>query len=460
MHSQLLSLALGAAFALPAASMAIPSTVADLDSLPLLEPIIHSSSLAKRADNLDLKDDLRLDWGNANITATFDMAFHGENEHIINMEDFGDVLERVDCTAPHLALDFKGQESFDAAIKKWTWVNEKTARSFLMIVNHPACGRRNVRQPFNITNIKYDNQRHIAYLEAKQVEFKAAVHTGHLHIETRSAAQLETRASVSKSVSIAKDLTGNIFTINSGNNKATLDCTDCGVTGGVNVILDVSVGLFKINSAYIEFRPENVGARFNLALAGQLEAQYKDHKELASYAAVGFNIPGVAELSIGPAFGVGWGASLTGNGRVTIGASATLAAGASSKVCLKGCNTGNSGFKVNYATAAPTVQGSLTAGIDLHTYVTLSATASILSTGYEAGLALLAPKFDGSLTATYNSAGGACSNPAMKLGLTAAVNVGVKCYAFMGKNYLSPSQSFPILEETWPLYKQCFPFAG
>ena len=79
--------------------------------------------------------------------AVVEAQFFGEDEHVLNMEDFGDMLEAVDCALPELALDFVDQASFDAAISKWTWVNEKDVHHFVMFVSHPGCGAGFERVP-------------------------------------------------------------------------------------------------------------------------------------------------------------------------------------------------------------------------------------------------------------------------------------------------------------------------
>jgi hypothetical protein len=320
-----------------------------------------------------------------NTAATLDADFLGDDEHVINMEDFGDVLQNVDCTAPHLALDFKDNKSFQAAIQKWTWVNQRESRHFFMIVNHPACGRKVSRRPFKITNIRYDNKKYVAFLDGREVDYKSCLHDGHLRIETTTqqpkeqgnptepaeptepteptepqgvegvggdnstegigfnSTSLARRASVNKSVSLKKDFTGNIFKTGSGNTSASLDCTDCGTNGELKVTLDVSVKLFSIKKAYVEFRATNVEAKLNIALSGSIQKKYSDTKELFTVNAVGVEIPEIAKLSFGPAFGVGWGATLTGNGKLTFGAGAALTPNSVARVCLKGCDTGTEG---------------------------------------------------------------------------------------------------------------------
>jgi hypothetical protein len=59
--------------------------------------------------------------------------------------------------------------------------------------------------------------------------------------------------------------------------------------------------------------------KVNLALSGNIDRKCTGTKELYSIPVIGFNIPKIARLSFGPAFGLGWGASLKGGGMVSWG---------------------------------------------------------------------------------------------------------------------------------------------
>jgi hypothetical protein len=168
----------------------------------------------------------------------------------------------VDYTPPSLALDFKDKTSFESAKQNWKWVNDNNANHLFMIANHPNCGQDASRTPYRITKIKYDSVKYIAYMDAVASNYESIVRDGHLRVELDGAVgsnlprdiSINPHASVSKSLSLKKDFSGNIWKTGSGANIATLDCTDCGTDGSVKVILDVTISWFSVKPASIEFQ--------------------------------------------------------------------------------------------------------------------------------------------------------------------------------------------------------------
>lgn len=108
---------------------------------------------------------------------------------------------------------------------------------------------------------------------------------------------------------------------------------------------------------------------------------------------------------------------------------------------------------------APAGSGSLTAKLDAHAFITPKAEARIFGAGYEVGVALLAPKFQGEASVQANSAGGICAVPKAILGVDVDVKLGLQCYAYAGSNYQSPNWRKVIYERMWTLYDQCFVLA-
>lgn len=276
------------------------------------------------------------------------------------MDDFGDVLENVDCTPPEMSLDFKDRESFQAAIDKWNWVNENEDRHFVMFVNHPKCGVDQSRIPFNITDVDYDEEKYIAYLTAREIDYSRAIHDGHLRIETvaapisnptnqtsgRNSTALKKRLDVSKTFSLKNDFTTNIVDLSDGANSVSLACTDCGTDGTVKVVLDVKISWFKVNHVYIEYSATDALAKVNLALdaRGELVGRQAGTVEFFSYSILGVNIPKIAGLTFGPSMGAGWAVGpLKGNASVRWGATAQLTPVSHSRICLRGCESTSEG---------------------------------------------------------------------------------------------------------------------
>jgi hypothetical protein len=272
------------------------------------------------------------------------------------MEEFGDELEDVDCTPPTMFMDFKTKDAFEAAKQKWGWVNEKEQHHFILFVNHPKCGPKNQRTPYNITKIEYDAKKFVANMVAQKIDFKQACHTGRLRVEATTQqigaqnATLNPRWRLSQSGSIYKDISGNVFNIGDASNNVRLDCTDCGTNGRMGVAFDASWGVTSwwplkvgIKHAFFEFWGSNVEAKMNVALSGHTSSPKSGSKKLFSFQIFGLEIPGVMRLGFGPEFGVGYTVSISGGGKVAWGARAALTPASYYKLCFKGCSSTKSG---------------------------------------------------------------------------------------------------------------------
>jgi hypothetical protein len=278
-------------------------------------------------------------------------------EKVINMEDFGDELQAVDCTPPTMFMDFKAKDAFQAAKQKWDWVNQNDKHHFIIFANHPKCGAKGQRTPYNVTKIKYDEKKFIATMTAQKIDFAAAVHTGKMRVEAKtvavgpnSNATLTPRWRLSQSGSIRKDISGNILNINDGSTNVRLDCTDCGTEGYMGMAFDASWGVTSwwppkvgITHAYMEFWGTNVAARMNVALSGHTVGTKSGNKKLFSFQIFGLEIPGIMRLGFGPEFGVGYTVNLSGGGKVTWGARAALTPSSYYRLCFKGCSSTKTG---------------------------------------------------------------------------------------------------------------------
>jgi hypothetical protein len=107
----------------------------------------------------------------------------------------------------------------------------------------------------------------------------------------------------------------------------------------------------------------------------------------------------------------------------------------------------------------PNGQGSLKAKLGVHAFITPKAEARIFSSGYEVGVAVLAPKFEGTATVSANTKGGVCANAQAILGADVDVKVGLECFAYAGSNYQSPDWRKTLFEKMWTLYGKCFVLA-
>lgn len=117
-------------------------------------------------------------------------------------------------------------------------------------------------------------------------------------------------------------------------------------------------------------------------------------------------------------------------------------------------------WQITTQQVAPSGSGALTAKLGAHAFITPKAEARIFGSGYEVGVALLAPKFAGTAEVQANSAGGICAKPKAILGVDVDIKLGLQCYVYAGSNYQSPNWRKNIFEQMWTLYDQCFVLAS
>ncbi|KAK0653054.1 hypothetical protein B0T16DRAFT_388209 [Cercophora newfieldiana] len=431
-------------------------------------------------DRIDfaLKKRISLNWNDgdddvtkAELTANWDEQ---DDVKVINMADFGSALEKVDCTAPTMSLDFKTSGPYNEAKTSWNWVNGASKNNIIMFVNHPSCGEDKADAPFRVTSIRYDDQRFIAYMTVKEIDdLESVIPDGDLVVETLAdvdepivnARDLESDPELAKRIVAKKTTTislnknfdnRNIFSLGSGNNYVKLDCTDCGTRGKIKVKLYAKIRLFRVKKSYVEFRAEDVQAFLNLKLHGKGNKSGKGHKVVVPITAYGFEIRRVATLRIAADIGVGYDASIDGEGHVTWGATAKLTNPSVWRECFKGCDDEKSGWQITTTQVEPKGAGSLKAKLGVHGFITPKAEARIFKSGYEVGVAILAPKFDGTATVSGNSNGGICANTKAILGVDVDLKVGLQCYVYAGDNYQSPDWRKVLFERMWTLYDKCF----
>lgn len=286
------------------------------------------------------------------------------------MADFGTALEKVDCTAPSMSLDFKQAGPYNEAKASWGWVNIVDKNTIILFVDHPDCGADKAETPFRVTGIKYDDTKFIVYLTVAEIQdLEAVIPDGELVIETladvgkpavkarrddsatadahMSPVPLPLRKRISKSttINLSSDFSNrNLLTAGSGGDSLKLDCLECGTRGKIRVKLYAKISWFKVKRSYVEFRAEDVQAFLNLKLYGKGSRTAQGRKTLVPITAFGFNIPKIATLRIAADIGVGWDAGFNGEGEVTWGATASLTNPSVWKECFRGCDDEKTGY--------------------------------------------------------------------------------------------------------------------
>lgn len=346
--------------------------------LPILKPRLPKRGEKDQPD-FSLKKDIVLRWDNGeeDVIKTELTANWKEQDEVsvINIADFADAIEKVDCTAPTMSLVFKERNGLYDAQKHWDWINGGDGKNnIILFANHPSCDEvGKAGAPFRVNAIKYDEKQLMAYLAVKEIDnLETVIPDGELEVDTladvdepiedaprdefdpkpevadpKDPKKIVKRlsGSITPTISLQKDFNNkNIFTLGSGTNYLKLDCTTCGSRGKIKIKLYAKISWFKVTESYIEFRAEDVRAFVNLKLHGKASRSWQGHKVLIPITAYGFQIPSVATLRIAADIGVGYDANLYGEGQVTWGATAMLTNPSVRRECFKGCSDYKSGY--------------------------------------------------------------------------------------------------------------------
>lgn len=270
------------------------------------------------------------------------------------METFGDVLNTVDCTPPHVSLSFKDKEAFEAAKVQWGWVNQKEERHIVLIVNHANCAE-NQRKPYNITGIDYDESSFKAYMSAEEIPFNKAFHTGGIRVEngagsnlhSRARATLEPRQRWSLPISVDRVLTRILFQSGS----QSLECTRCVSSGQMGAAFEADwdrIGLlpsFVPDVAFFEFWGQDLGFDLELSLSGEKAFTHVDDLALPA-GGLNINIPPFVVVQMGPQVGIGYNLNFTVAGEATWGASSQIPGRSYYKKCVHGpCEDETTGYR-------------------------------------------------------------------------------------------------------------------
>jgi len=112
------------------------------------------------------------------MIADFKLQTPGEFSGILAMEEFADRTKSIDCDddANLITIEFSSREEYDHAYKVWDWVNDKEDHTFTLVTKPDQCGDPDVRDPYSVTDITFDERTLIAKLAATAQSWADAVH--------------------------------------------------------------------------------------------------------------------------------------------------------------------------------------------------------------------------------------------------------------------------------------------
>ncbi|KAF2494151.1 hypothetical protein BU16DRAFT_66127 [Lophium mytilinum] len=394
----------------------------------------HQKRQWNHTESLDLQDFETFYWGGYSagdiVYANLTLYFTGDYENIISMERFAGMLKSVDCS-DHMMLEFKDNTSFAYAQRVWNWVNNDVNNTFVMIANYEGCGPAAERQPFTVTNIVYDAQHSKAFLTADQKNWTEIAHTYSLSVGHTPAPPPEKRLALRGdpdfSMNLASSFNRNFFSTTAFGVDMSLDCSNCGTSGSLNVDFDIDVALFKISSAKMTISPKDVAAFLEVSMSesGTLSSAYNWEKTIVSIPIDGIEIAKIVKLGAFLDVDVGFSmAEWEGEAHATMGARMTLPNSAIVVVDLvKSENNQFSGWMPDVVPIPLQVSAKVEGSAEIFAEPKIKLTAKALGKGFEVGLNLKLPDISADFTAMFDSTG-VCGG-LHTLGVDVNANVGV-----------------------------------
>ncbi|KAF2183277.1 hypothetical protein K469DRAFT_751568 [Zopfia rhizophila CBS 207.26] len=139
--------------------------------------------------------------------ANFTLQAPGDNEMIIPIESFADRLKSIKCDTNAIVIEFNSQDCYDYASGVWGWVNDKTENAFTLVTKAGQCDPDDERDPYSVTDIKFDKTGLKATLEAKRQTWQEAAKNFQLQVghQEAPAGQRTKRFSIPNPIDELKD---------------------------------------------------------------------------------------------------------------------------------------------------------------------------------------------------------------------------------------------------------------
>jgi hypothetical protein len=243
--------------------------------------------------------------------ANFTVSMPGDNENIIALERFPTLLSSVQCTNSstdsNIALTFNDAGAFAYAKQEWNWVNAQVNNSLTLVAGAGECGWNSHRQPFNISNVFYDDSTSTVQLTGTAEDWQTVAHSYELWIgsvPTPPPRFRFLRRDWNPSVNLPFDLKlpgSSISLPLDGGAKLTFSCPGCGTTGSFDLAVHIKTEFFVPVDSTITVTPKDVGLVLtpSLGLSANLTGSLKDSYPFANVPLDGITIPG-GIFNLGP----------------------------------------------------------------------------------------------------------------------------------------------------------------
>jgi hypothetical protein len=210
------------------------------------------------------------------LAASLDV-FTGANETILDLAEFAGELTSITCSNP-MKLRFRSNSSYSLAAEAWQWVNEDAQRSFILVEDHPACGKKGTRRPWKVTDMVAHPDTLTVELRLVKKTWKEVLTVYTLKWGDNALPTLRKRfgPEISKSwnfdFSVAHAFPHNILTLNDQKVGINLVCNNCGTKGSMSFSGEIKASITGIDAASVTVKPKGVQAAINIGI--ELDADF------------------------------------------------------------------------------------------------------------------------------------------------------------------------------------------
>jgi hypothetical protein len=346
----------------------------------------------------------------------------GADELIVSMDLFSSELSSVTCQDNDLSLTFTNQDTYEAAISDWEWVNLAQNRNFIMIVNYGGCDAEDGRQPWVVTGATYDATHFNVQFNATQKSWSELGNDMSIEWGSYVAPTPSTTAkrfslgsllpSISKSLgthtlSLAHTIDKTFFskTTQSGLDFS-VNCNNCATKGSLAISGKITVG--GTNSLTVTAVPQDIELDLGLELdvSGTLGSGWQKDFQLFTAGIPGFSIVDVIE--IGPQFSIGAGFDLSGvagTASISSGITANIPNSATASLDILGSDTSFTGWTPTISHQPIQVTAEIDGSLQIYTEVDLDIGITAFGAGYGAGFTLKVPDVTLNVGAGFNNLG-------------------------------------------------------
>lgn len=330
--------------------------------------------------------------------ANFTVSMTGDNEEILSLEKFRNVLSSITCTNTSITLVFKDNGAFFHAQRQWNWVNNGN-RTFVLVAGSGQCGWNTYRVPFVVTSVSYSNSTRTADLAAVPSSWAAIAHTCELWVGNLPSPPPSRFARRDFTETLTLNFEHTLpksswdFPLKIPNVTLSAECEDCGTHGEFEFAFHFQTVLFVPVGVDLTLKPNGVSASVTPAL--HMEADLADKVsspvvQLGTIPIDGISIPG-GVLDVGPELVIAAGASigpLTAEATLSAGVEVDLSDSAQVTIGLTSPSFSESGWTPVIKTIPFTIDAEVKGEAEVFIQFSTELTLEALDHGFEMGLVL------------------------------------------------------------------------